>query len=320
MNDSAPINSILINNKLSPYKRSIKLLKKYKAFYVMLLPAIAYFVIFHYVPMYGIIIAFKDFKPLKGVWDSSWVGMKNFIDFFSHPSFSIVLKNTLLISFYKIIFGFPAPIILALLLNEIRNSAYKRTIQTVTYFPHFMSWIVVAGLVSTVLSPSTGVVNQILKFFGMNPIYFMADPKFFRGVLVVSDIWKEIGWGSIVYLAAICGINNELYEAAIVDGASKWKQVLHITIPSITSAIIMMLILRVGSILNAGFDQIFVMYNPNVYDVADIIDTFVYRMGIESAKYSFATAVGLFKSIIGLIMVVTTNKIAKMIDEENAIW
>lgn len=319
-NQSAQFGHIKRKKEMSTIKSNIKLLLKYRAFYLILLPGIIYFIIFHYVPMYGIIIAFKDFKPMKGIIDSPWVGLKNFTDFFLHPSFAITFKNTLLISFYKILLGFPFPIILALLLNEIRCSSFKRTIQTVTYFPHFMSWVVVAGLVSTVLSPSSGIINQIIKALGIQPIYFMADPRYFRGVLVLSDIWKEMGWGSIIYLASIAGISPELYEAAIVDGANKWQQIKSVTIPCIASTIVMMLILRVGSILNAGFDQIFVMYNANVYDVSDIIDTFVYRMGLESAKYSFATAVGLFKSIIGFIMVLGTNKIAKMIDEENALW
>jgi len=293
---------------------------KDRVFYLILLPGIAYFLIFHYQPMYGAIIAFKDFNPIKGIMGSEWVGLKNFKDFFSHPSFATIMTNTVVISFYKLIFGFSAPIILSLLLNEVGWSPFKRTIQTVSYMPHFMSWVVIAGIVTFTLSPTTGAVNNIIKFFGFEPIYFMASPKYFRGVLVISDIWKEVGWGSIVYLAALSGIPAELYEAAIVDGAGRWKQTIHITLPSLAPTIIVMLILRMGTIMNAGFDQIYTMYNPAVYSVSDILDTFVFRMGLESAKYSFATAVGLFKSMISFILVVFTNYIVRKIDPDQGIW
>ena len=302
------------------YQYVKKKIMKNKAFYVLLIPGIIYFLLFHYIPMYGALIAFQNYSPVKGFGGSPWVGFKNFVDFFSHPSFTLVLSNTLIISFYKLIFGFPAPIIFALLLNEVKNTFLKRSIQTITYLPHFLSWIVVAGLLGTLLSPSSGILNSMLKSVGEQPIYFMADPRFFRSVLVASDIWKEIGWGSIIYIAAISNINAEMYEAAIVDGASRWKQTLYITIPSIIPIVIIMLILRVGSILNAGFEQIFILYNPNVYNISDIIDTFVYRMGLEQVKFSFATAVGLFKSMIGLILILITDRIAKMIDEEAGIW
>lgn len=306
--------------KKTNYQTFRNRLSRNKAFYLLLIPGLCYFILFQYIPMYGALIAFQNFSPVKGFLGSQWVGMKNFMDFFSHPSFSLVLKNTLIISFYKLIFGFPAPVIFALLLNEVKNTFFKRSIQTITYLPHFLSWIVVAGLMSTILSPSTGVINTVLKSIGIPSIYFMADPKYFRSVLVASDIWKEIGWGSIIYIAAISNINAEMYEAAVVDGANKWKQMIHITIPSILPTVIIMLILRVGNILNAGFEQIFIMYSPNVYNVSDIIDTFVYRMGLEQVKFSFATAVGLFKSVIGLLLIMGTNKIAKMIDSESGIW
>ena len=308
------------NSALSRMRVLLKKIARKKALYILLIPGIFYFVLFDYVPMYGAIIAFKDFKPLDGILGSRWVGLQNFIDFFNHPSFSLVLSNTVIISFYKILFGFPAPIILALLLNEVKVSGFKRLVQTVTYLPHFLSWVVITGLVSSVLSPSTGIVNILLKSMNIKPIYFMADPKYFRAVLVITDIWKEVGWGSIIYLAAISGINQELYEAAIIDGAGRWKRTVYITLPSISSTIIIMLILRVGSIMNAGFEQIFMMYNASVYDVSDVIDTFVYRMGLERRRYSFATAVGLFKSIIGFTLIVITNKISKRIDEDSGIW
>lgn len=302
------------------FRQKLRKIWKDKPLYLILLPGIIYFIIFQYTPMYGAIIAFKDFKVMSGIMGSKWVGLNNFIDFFNHPSFWPVLRNTVIISGYKIIFGFPAPIILALLLNEVKKSAFKRTIQTITYLPHFLSWVVIAGLAAKMLSPSSGTVNLILKAIGLEPIYFMADPRFFRSVLVFTDIWKEIGWSSIIYLAALSSVNPELYEAAIVDGANKWRQLISITIPSISSTIVIMFILRIGGILNAGFEQIFMMYSPNVYNVSDIIDTFVYRIGLESAKYSLATAIGLFKSVIGFSLIILANKLSKLVDENNGIW
>ena len=276
--------------------------------------------LFHYVPMYGAIIAFKDFNVRRGIMGSDWVGVKNFLEFFGHPSFWPVIRNTITISLYKIAFGFPAPIILALLFNEIRTGAFKRTIQTISYMPHFLSWVVISGLVFDFLSPSTGIVNGFIKSLGQEPVYFMANPQYFRGILVISDIWKEIGWGSIIYVAAISGINTEMYEAAIVDGAGKMRQMWNITLPSIIPTIVVMLVLRIGGILNAGFEQVFMMYTPNVYAVSDIIDTLVYRLGMESAKFSLATAAGLFKSVISFVLIVLANKIANKLDDSSGIW
>ncbi len=311
--------SVLLDNHTNINRLAAKL-RKDKALYFILFPGIAFFIIFHYIPMYGAVIAFKDFRAMQGIWGSPWVGFKHFVDFFQYPGFLTILANTLVISLYKILYGFPAPIILALLLNEIRKAAFKRTIQTISYLPHFLSWVVIAGLAAKMLSPSSGTVNMFIKSLGIEPIYFMAEPQCFRSILVVTDIWKEIGWGSIIYLAALSNIDIQLYEAAIVDGASKWKQLWSITLPTISTTIVIMLILRVGGIMNAGFEQIFMMYSPNVYSVSDIIDTFVYRSGLESAKYSFATAVGLFKSVIGFILIVVTNRVSKMFDENNGIW
>ncbi len=312
--------SIISTKNNSRFNKMINKIWKDKPIYLILLPGILYFVVFHYIPMYGAMIAFKDFKAALGIFGSKWVGLKNFIDFFNHPSFGLVLKNTLIISFYKIICGFPAPIILALLLNEVRQEAYKRTIQTISYLPHFLSWVVIGGLAAKIFSPSTGVINMLIKSLGFEPIYFMAEPAYFRTILVLSDIWKEIGWGSIIYLAALAGVDPQLYEAAIVDGASKWRQLWSITIPSIAPTIVIMFILRVGGVMNAGFEQIFMMYSPNVYAVSDIIDTFVYRIGLESAKYSLATAIGLFKSVIGFLLILITNRLSKLIDENNGLW
>lgn len=312
--------NIISTKNNSRFNKMINKIWKDKPIYLILLPGIIYFVVFHYIPMYGAMIAFKDFKAALGIFGSKWVGLKNFIDFFNHPSFGLVLKNTLIISFYKIICGFPAPIILALLLNEVKQEAYKRTIQTISYLPHFLSWVVIGGLAAKMFSPSTGVINMLIKSLGFEPIYFMAEPAYFRTILVLSDIWKEIGWGSIIYLAALAGVDPQLYEAAIVDGASKWRQLWSITIPSIAPTIVIMFILRVGGVMNAGFEQIFMMYSPNVYAVSDIIDTFVYRIGLESAKYSLATAIGLFKSVIGFLLILITNRLSKLIDENNGLW
>lgn len=312
--------NIISTKNNSKFNKMINKIWKDKPIYLILLPGIIYFVVFHYIPMYGAMIAFKDFKAALGIFGSKWVGLKNFIDFFNHPSFGLVLKNTLIISFYKIICGFPAPIILALLLNEVKQEAYKRTIQTISYLPHFLSWVVIGGLAAKMFSPSTGVINMLIKSLGFEPIYFMAEPAYFRTILVLSDIWKEIGWGSIIYLAALAGVDPQLYEAAIVDGASKWRQLWSITIPSIAPTIVIMFILRVGGVMNAGFEQIFMMYSPNVYAVSDIIDTFVYRIGLESAKYSLATAIGLFKSVIGFLLILITNRLSKLIDENNGLW
>jgi putative aldouronate transport system permease protein len=316
-------NANILANKIKRkenFKRSLKKIWKDKPLYLILLPGILYFVVFHYIPMYGATIAFKDFKVMQGILGSKWVGFKNFVEVFNHPAFLPALRNTIIISFYKIIFGFPAPIILALLLNEIKKVTFKRVIQTVSYLPHFLSWVVIAGLAAKMFSPSSGVVNIFIKALGYEPIYFMADPKWFRGLLVTTDIWKEIGWGSIIYLAALSGVDIQLYEAAIVDGASKWKQLIHITLPGIVSTIVIMFILRIGGILNAGFEQVFMMYNANVYDVADILDTLTYRIGLESAKYSLSTAISIFKSIIGFTLILITNKLSKMIDEDGGIW
>ena len=308
------------NSRFFSIKVSLKIMWKDRMFYLLLLPGITYFLLFHYQPMYGATIAFRDFSPMKGILGSEWVGFKNFLEFFTHPSFYTVTSNTVIISFYKLLFGFPAPIILALLLNEVKNTSFKRSIQTITYLPHFMSWVVIAGLISFILSPTTGIVNHIIQLFGFDTIYFMASPKYFRGILVLTDIWKEMGWGSIVYLAALSGISSELYESAMVDGAGRWKQTIYITIPELSSTIVVMLILRMGTIMNAGFDQVYTMYNPAVYSVSDILDTFVYRMGLESAEYSFATAVGLFKSFISFVLVLFTNFVAKKLDSDQGLW
>lgn len=311
------------NSIEQPKKRSfIDAVKKYKMYYLLLLPGLLYLIIFHYIPMFGIIISFKEYQPfmgVEGIFTSEWVGLKHFQKFFNSYYFWDILGNTLAISLLKFIFGFPAPIIFALLLNEVRNKKFMKTVQTISYLPHFLSWVVVSGLLVTLLSTDNGLINIIREAMGKESIMFLGDPKYFRQVLVISDIWKGIGWGSIVYLAAISGVDQEMYEAAYIDGANRWRRIWHITLPSISHIVVIMLIFSVGGLLNAGFEQIFLLYSPAVYSVADIIDTFVYREGLQSNNYSYATAVGLFKSLVSMFLLLLTNFIAKRLDQEG-IW
>lgn len=302
--------------------QTFRSIKKHKLYYLLIIPGILYFLVFHYVPMYGVIIAFKDIAPfegLKGIFSAEWVGFTHFRNFMSSYYFWDIIGNTLTISLYRLIFGFPAPIILALLINEVRHVAFKRTVQTISYMPHFISMVVLAGLVTTLLSTDGGFVNGLLQKLGLEPIAFLTDTHYFRPVLVVSAIWKEVGWSSIIYLAAIAGVDPQLYEAARVDGAGRFRQIWHITLPGISHMIVILLILQIGHIMDAGFEQVFLLYSPPVYDVADIIDTYVYRKGLVEVQYSFAAAVGLFKAVIAVILVVGANYLAKKIDQEG-IW
>ncbi|MBP1965051.1 ABC transporter permease [Paenibacillus aceris] len=292
----------------------IKLFHKHKYYYLLLLPGIIYFIIFKYIPMGGIMIAFQDFKIAGSMFTSPWVGLKWFRILFESPDFWVALKNTVIISLYKLVFNFPAPIILALLLNEVLSGTFKRIVQTIVYFPHFVSWVVLGGILFSVFSVDTGLLK--LLGFSSSP---MMNPDAFRGFLVGSEMWKEAGWGTVIYLAAIAGVNPELYEAARMDGANRFQLVRHITLPSIASTIVVLLILRTGQILNAGFDQIFILYNPLVYNVSDILDTYVYRVGLTMGRYSFAAAAGLFQSVVGLIMLLTTNWLVRRMGERG-LW
>lgn len=278
--------------------------------YLFLMPGVLYFIIFKYLPMYGVIIAFQDYTPFKGISGSEFVGFEHFRKFFEDSEFLIVLRNTLLISLYKLLFGFPVPILLALMLNEARVRWFNKTAQTLFYIPHFLSWVIFGGIVLQSLS-STGIINTIIEWFGGQPIIFMKESGYFRTILVVSDIIKESGWASIVYLAAIAGVDPSLYEAAKMDGAKKWQQIRHITLPGIQSTIIVLFILQLGNILELGVQQVFMLYNPLVYNVGDIIDTYVYRVGLTQQKYSFATAVGLFQSTVGLVLIYAANFVTK---------
>lgn len=286
---------------------------------MMLIPAAVYFIVFHYIPLYGVTIAFKDYKFSKGILGSAWVGMEHFNRLFGMESFWQVFRNTIIIGLWKFLIGFPAPIIFSLLLNEVTNTKFKKTVQTISYLPHFVSWVVLGAILTQLLSPSTGPVNIVLKAMGMEPIYFLADSKYFRGVLVASHVWKSVGWGSIVYLAALTSSDQQIHEAAMIDGANRFQRIIKITIPEITPVITIMLILSVGSLINDDFDQIFNLYNTAVYDVGDVLSTYTYRAGLVNMEYSFATAVGLFKNVISVILVVSTNYICSRINDYG-IW
>lgn len=282
-------------------------IKKNKALLIMLIPGLIYYIIFCYMPMYGLTISFKDFRILDGINASPWVGLKYYKMAFETSEFWRVFNNTLIISGLKLLINFPAPIILALLLNELRNMKFKKVVQTVSYLPHFLSWVVLAGVVQSLLSPSTGPINGILTSLGLDPIYFVADKEWFRPILVLTSLWKEVGWGSIIYLAALSSVDVELYEAAMLDGANRFQQTIHITLPSISNVIVIMFIFAVGGIVKDDFDQIFNLYTPAVYSVGDVLSTYVYRVGLEGMQYSYSTAIGFFKNIIAFTLILITN-------------
>lgn len=311
----------MARQEVTPRKKEtfIGNLSKHKEYYIMLIPGLLFFLVFCYGPMYGLIIAFQDYYPLKGISGSEFVGLKHFKALFSDPFFLTVLKNTLIISFYKLLIGFPAPILLCLALNEIKNVKFKKVVQSVSYLPHFVSWVVVSGIIIEFLSPSRGPINILLQNLGFDSIFFLAEAKYFRGVLVLSDVWKGIGWGSIVYLAAVTGVDPALYEAADMDGAGRIKKIIHITLPALVPIITVMLIMQSGKILNDSFEQVYNFLTPSTYSVGDVISTFVYRMGIQNMQYSFTTAVDLFKNIISFILVILTNYIARKTNDY-ALW
>ncbi|WP_081823965.1 ABC transporter permease [Paenibacillus sp. UNC451MF] len=296
-----------------------KYIKRDKYLYLLLLPILAYYLLFKYAPMFGEIIAFKNYRFADGIWGSKWVGLKHFERLFTSPDFFNVLKNTLLLNVYSIVFAFPVPIVLAILLNEVRIEWYKRTIQNLLYIPHFISWVVLGGIVIALLSPSTGIVNTVIKLLGIEPVYFMASNFWWPIVFILSGIWQSAGWGTILYLAAMAGIDPQLYEAAKIDGASKIRRIWHVTLPGIRSTIAILLILRVGQMMDVGFEHIFILQNKAVYEVSNVISTYVYNVGLVGSQYSYTTALGLFQSVIGLILVVSVNKIIKALGE-NGLW
>ncbi len=278
--------------------------------HLFLLPAALLVLIYNYIPMFGILIAFQEYKPWLGVRGSAWVGLEHFRFLFSYPDSKIVISNTLIISSLKLVFNLMVPLVFALLLNEVRNILFKRFVQTMVYLPHFLSWVVLGGILIDMLSIKGGLVNQFIGLFGIEPIMFLGDGDWFRFTLVLSDVWKDFGFSAIVFLAVLAGINPALYEAAEIDGANRWQQTLYVTLPSMTPIIIVVSTLALGRILDAGFDQVFNLYNSMVYDKGDIIDTFVYRVGLVNGQFSFATAVGLFKSVVGFVLIVGAYRAA----------
>lgn len=279
------------------FKREIPL-------HLMILPGVILLILFQYIPMAGIVIAFQKFIPAKGLFgNQKWIGLDNFEYVFQLPNFINVISNTVVISLFKIVLGLIVPVIFAILINEVKNKRFKTSIQTTIYLPHFLSWVVLGGILIDILSPSDGLVNRFIKMWGGNPIFFLGDNKWFQPTLILSETWKEFGYGTIVYLAAIAGIDPNLYEAAEIDGANRWKQTLHVTLPGMKMVIVLLMVLSLGNLLNAGFDQVFNLYSPTVYETGDIVDTFVYRIGLLDAQFGVATAVGLFKSLISFVFV-----------------
>lgn len=291
-------------------------IRKEKWLYIMLIPGIIYFIIFKYLPMWGVTFAFQDYMPSAGMFGSPWVGFKHFERFFTSPQFWLLFRNTLVFALLNLVFYFPYPIIVALLLNEVSCLWYKRSVQTMIYLPHFLSWVVVASITQQLLTTENGAVNGLLQILGREPVPFMLSENWLRPIILIQIMWKEGGWGTIIFLAALSGVDVSLYEAAIVDGAGHWKRMWHITLPSIRPTVMTLLILRMGSFMNTGFEQLFLMTNSMNRNAGDVFDTYVYRMGITGGQFSYSTAVGLFKSVIGLILVYTANRIAKRAGEE----
>lgn len=308
----------LAGKKTSVMVRLRNDLNKNGCLYLMLLPVVAFFLVFHYYPMYGAQIAFKDFSPGLGILGSPWVGFKHFISFFESRYFERVVRNTLLINLKDIIFGFPAPILLALMINEVTNRYYKKAVQTISYLPHFVSQVVMCGLLFEFCSLD-GLFNSIRNFFGLESTAILQHAEWFQGIYVASGIWQGVGWGSIIYLSALASIDQEQYESAIIDGAGKLKQMLYITLPNIVPTIMIMLILRIGQMMNIGVEKVMLLYNPMTYETADVISTFVYRKGILEASYSFSSAVGLFNSVINFVLLVTVNFVSKK-TTETSLW
>lgn len=326
-NNNLSLNSSpgVLAGKNNKFKRNMKVLKSQAELQAMVIPWIILILVFSYIPMYGLIMAFQQYSLGDMVGFSKWVGLKNFKDFFNEPDLWLIMRNTFAISLLKLAVGFPFPIILAILLNEVRHDKFKRTIQTISYLPHFISWVVVAGLAFDILSVDGGIINHTLQALGLikSPILFTGEPGYFWSIVVATDVWKEIGWSAIIYIAAITSIDQELYEAAAIDGAGRFKKIWHITLSGIKPTIVIMLILAVGGILNAGFEQILLLTNnlrnTMVYDTSEILDTFVYRQGILQMRFSFATAAGVFKSVLSVFLLTIANKAANKISEQG-LW
>lgn len=301
--------------KRSFYERTKQGFQKNWQLYVFIFPVLLYFLVFHYAPMYGIQIAFKDYIPSLGIWKSPWVGLKHFERFFNSYYFTDLLKNTIGISVYELIVGFPLPIILALMLNEAKNGPFKRITQTVTYAPHFISVVVIVGMLTAFLSPSTGVINHILELIGFERHAFLEDPKWFKTIYVLSGVWQSTGWNSVIYMAALSGIEPQLHEAATIDGATKLQRIWYINIPMLIPTIIILLILNFGSIMSMGYEKILLMQNPLNISASNVIATFTYKQGLLDAQYSYAAAVGIFNAVINAILLLTVNKISSKVND-----
>ena len=292
-------------------QRIVDHLKREWQIYAMLIPLVVWLLLFLYKPMYGLQIAFKDYSIFRGITASPWIGFEHFETLFNSEQFLRALRNTFIISFYTLVFGFPMPILLALMFNEVLNQWFKKSTQTIVYLPHFISSVIIAGIVITAFSPSAGIVNTVLGWFGVDSIYFLTKPEWFRPIFIGTGIWQEAGFQSIVYLAAIAGVSPTLYESAVVDGASRWQMMWKITIPSILPTILIMLIIRIGNLLEVSFEMIILLYQPATYETADVVNTFIYRQGLQSGQYDFAAAAGLFNAVIAFILVIGANSISK---------
>jgi len=310
-NPSTTSNPSNLQRKTLTFKQLLGYMWKFKALYLISLPGIFYFLLFKYVPLAGSVIAFQDFNLFNGIKGSPWVGLKHFERMFSHYDFINILKNTLLLGIYDIVFAFTAPIFLALLLNEVRLMLYKKIVQTIMYAPHFLSWVIVSGIFIGILSPESGVLNVMLGWVGIDPIYFLGEESYIRTILVGSGLWRDVGWGTIIYLAALASVNPDLYEAAEIDGAGRWKQTLNITLPALLPVVTILFLLKIGDFLDYGFERVFVFQNPLNIRNSEILDTYIYKAGLRQLQFSYATAIGVFKSVVGLFLLLVANTLSK---------
>lgn len=300
-------------------KEKINIILKNYQIYLLLLPTLIYFIIFHYGPMYGIQIAFKDYNTGLGIWDSPWVGLKYFKQFIVMPQFLSAVRNTLVISIVSLFCGFPFPVLLALMLNEVKNNKFKKIVQTVTYAPHFISTVVMAAMITLFLSPTAGIINKVIELTGRDPVNFMIKPEYFVPIYVTSDIWQHTGWNAIIYIATLANIEQEQHEAAVIDGATRMQRIWYINIPCIFPTMVVLFILQAGSILNVGFEKVFLLQNASIMETADVISTYTYRLGIQGGQFSLSSAVGLFNSVINFIVLVLVNTIARHLSD-TSLW
>lgn len=312
----APAEAPAVRIRRSKWGILLRDIARDKWLYLMLLPGVLYFIIFKYVPMYGVTMAFQDYRPHLGFFNSPWVGLKHFDRFFSEPQFGMLFRNTILLAVYNLVFFFPLPIVLSLMLNEVRRARFKNFVQTLVYVPHFVSWVVVVGIFYILFTTENGILNELLFRVTGRKIAFLLEADWFRTMIITQSIWKEVGWGTVIFLAALAGVDLQQYEAARIDGAGRWRQLWHITLPSIRSTIVILLILRLGNFLDSGFEHIFLMLTPTNREVGDVFDTYVYTKGLTQAQYSYSAAVGLFKSAVGLVLVLGSNWLAKKFGEE----